>query len=115
MHSRENALGDFESNAIIHDQANRSGNYQEGNKAELKVRDALKHIWHNDPYSLAPYLTHENYNVRCWAAMFWLEVNEIHALKTLKEIGASECFYSSAAKYCIKEWANGNLTADQWK
>lgn len=108
------AMIEFEDQALKHDLANRSGDYKIGNQAAKKLRNALKHIRKTNPFTLEPMLQHENDNVRCWAAMFWLEVNEERGLRVLKEIEESGSFYSYTARLCIREWNRGNLRSDQW-
>lgn len=111
----DEALIEFEEAAQVHDEANRSGNYKKGNKANDRIRKALKYLWHNDRFALSPFLSHKNTNVKLWAAMFWLEINSEHAMRILDTLASSGALYSTEAKYCISEWKAGNLTSNQWE
>ena len=111
----EEAVSEYLKSALLHDNANRSGDFKTGNRAERVIRSVLKYLWHKNPYVLSPLLRHENDNVRCWTAMFWLEINEEQAISIFKEIQTSNSFYATDAKYAIREWNNGKLGSEQWE
>ena len=108
------ACSHFIKHGLIQHEANLSGDYEKGNQAYTEIKKALSYLWHNDPFTVSGFLSHQNINMRLWAATFWLEINAEHAIKILEAIKNREQLYSTDAKYTLLEWEEGNISSDQW-
>lgn len=87
-----------------------AGDNKSANKAHHKIMSLYKKLQSQNQLSdLEDLFTHEDINVRLWAATCCLRINEKKALDVLTKISESDQITGLTAKMTLDLWKNGLL------
>ncbi len=106
----DHPLDQYISSAKSHGEASVSGDHKKANDSYDRIIASfkkLKAIGRSD--RLLGLLSHDDANVRLWAATHSLEWDEGEAIRTLRALAASDEFASFSAQVILEQWDKGEF------
>src|ERR1043165_4128300 len=98
----------FINNAIAHGKAISEGDFKRANKINNKLRSFYHKVERSGKLNLfAPFLAHENENVRLYAASFYLQFDPEVAVEVLKDLATLPTVTASYAEIMIDLYNRG--------
>ena len=100
--------------AVLHGESTVSGEYEIGNKQVDIMQEAYKVLRKSEEgrNKLKEIMSHNNPNVRTWAAKDCLPYYPNEAEKILENVSKLDDIFGLNAKITLQEWRKGNLKFD---